>query len=238
MWPLGVSKKPDIATLLNLRFDGPDGSQVFTDSSTYNRVVTVSSGSPMLSTTNPLSGPSSLLLGTNGTITTPNFTTPASNYLRTIEFRIQTALADIANNESQGVFVKGFSSSFFQDYSHQCILTRNASGNGGTLYLYWYIPVVAQISSFLAIPIPDLSANNHIAFTQRNNGVYAAYLNGVLASTSGFTQSYQVNTYAIDIGVSVYNWATGMQTNKFKGRLDNFKLSNVDRYPTNFTPPT
>ncbi len=233
----GALKKPDIATLLNLRFEGIDGSQVFTDSSIYNRSVTVGSGTPALGTTNPLSGTSSLLLGTNGTITTPNFTTPTNNYLRTIEFRIQTALADIANNESQGVFAKGFSSSFFQYYSHQCILTRNASGNGGILYLYWYIPVVAQPSSFLAISIPDLSANNHIAFTQRGNGIYAAYLNGVLAGTTGFTQSYQANTYAIDIGVSVYHWDTATQTTKFKGRLDNFKLSNVDRYPMNFTPP-
>lgn len=239
MRTLGVLKKKiDLTTLLNLRFEGSEGSQIFTDSSTYNRSVTVSAGSPMLSTTNPLSGTSSLLLGTNGTITTPNFTTPTNNYLRTIEFRIQTALADIANNESQGVFAKGFSSGFFSDYSHQCILTRNASGNGGTLYLYWYIPVVAQISSFLAISIPDLSANNHIAFTQRGNGIYAAYLNGVLVGTSDFTQSYQVNAWAIDIGVSVYHWAVAAQTTKFKGRLDNFKLSNVDRYPTNFTPPT
>lgn len=236
--PLGVLKKTDLATLLNLRFEGSEGSQVFTDSSSYNRAVTVLSGTPIISTTSPLSGVSSLFLGTNGTISTPNFITPAGNtYIRTIEFRIQISLTDIANNESQGVFAKGFSSSFFADYSHQCILTRNASGNGGVLYLYWYIPVVAQVFCYLAIPIADISANNHIAFTQRTNGIYAAYLNGVLAAASGFVQSYQTNTYAINIGVSVYNWATASQTNKFKGRLDNFKLSNIDRYPNNFTPP-
>lgn len=104
----------DLATLLELRFEGTNGSQVFTDSSTFNRSVTVSSGSPALSTTNPLSGTSSLLLGVNGTITTPDFGTGAAKYIRTIEFRIQTDLVDIAFNESQGVFIKGFSNSFFK----------------------------------------------------------------------------------------------------------------------------
>lgn len=181
------------------------------------------------------------MLGTNGTITTPDFGTSITNYIRTIEFRIQTALADIAANESQGVFIKGFSSNLFQNYSHQCTLTRDASGTGGVLRLYLGISVVSAPSSVLTIPISDLSQNNHIAFTQRGNGgngVYAGYLNGTLITTSGFVQNYTTNTYAIDIGVSVYNWVTSTQTNKFKGRLDNFRISNVDRYPTAFTPPT
>jgi len=234
---LGVLKKRlDLATLLELRFEGSDGSQVFADSSSYNRSVTVSSGSPALSTTNPLAGTASLLLGTNGTITTPDFGVSVFNYIRTIEFRIQTALTDIAANESQGVFIKGFSSSFFQDYSHQCILTRNASGNGGVLKLYLKIPNSSTPASVLGVTIPDLSQNNHIAFTHRTNGTYAAYLNGTLANTL-FSANYTQNSLAIELGCSVYNWDTGLQTNKFKGRLDNFRLSNVDRYPNNFTPP-
>jgi hypothetical protein len=234
--PLGVLKKPDIATLLNLRFDGADGSQVFTDSSIYNRSVTVGSGTPALSTTNPLSGTSSLLLGTNGTITTPNFTTPVSNRLNTIEFRIQTALADIAFNEAQGVFVKGYSSSFGFDYSHQCILTRNASGTGGVLKMFYNSPSVATVSAFVAIAIADLSANNHIAFVRTTNGFFVGYLEGIQVG-SLLATDYTANTLAIEIGASLYNWDTASQTTRFKGRLDNFKLSNINRYPTNFTPP-
>ena len=232
----GALKKPDIATLLNLRFEGADGSQVFTDSSIYNRSVTVGSGSPMLSTTTPLSGTSSLLLGTNGTITTPNFTTPVSNRLNTIEFRIQTALTDIAFNEAQGVFVKGYSFGYVSDYSHQCILTRNASGTGGVLKMFYNSPTVATVSAFVSIAIADISANNHIAFTRRANGNFVGYLNGVQVS-SLFASDYTANTLAIEIGASLYNWGTATQTARFKGRLDNFKISNVDRYPTNFTPP-
>lgn len=237
MFPLGVlKKKTDLATLLDLRFEGADGSQVFTDSSSYNRAVTVGSGTPIISTTNPLSGSSSLLLGTDGTISIPHFTTPTNfAYFKTIEFRIQTALTDIANNEAQGVFTKGVDV-LYGSWSHDCILVRNATGNGGTLYLWLNIPVVATPFSYISVNIPDISANNHIAFTQRDNGIYAAYLNGVLASTSGFVQVYQATNMALRLGTFTYYWG-GSYTSKFKGRLDNFRISNIDRYPTNFTPP-
>lgn len=238
MFPLGVLKrKIDLATLLELRFEGSNGSQVFTDSSVYKRSVTVGSGTPTLTTTSPLSGTSSLLLGTNGTITTPDFTTPVQTNLSTIEFRIQIDLADIAFNESQGVFVKGYSSAFGFDYSHQCILTRNASGTGGALKMFYDISTVATISAYVHIAIADLSANNHIAFTRRANGAFIGYLNGVQVAFM-YATDYTANTLAIKIGASLYNWHTATQTTKFKGLLDNFKLSNVDRYPTNFTPPT
>ena len=238
MYPLGVlNRKIDLATLLELRFEGSNGSQVFTDSSVYKRSVTVGSGTPTLTTTSPLSGTSSLLLGTNGTITTPDFTTPVSTRLDTIEFRIQIALADIAFNEEQGVFVKGYSFGFAYDYSHQCILTRNASGTGGVLKMFYNISTIARPFAFVSIGIPDISANNHIAFTRRANGNFIGYLNGVQAAFL-FGDNYTANTLAIEIGASLYDWNTATQTTKFKGLLDNFKLSNVDRYPTNFTPPT
>lgn len=239
---LGVLKnKIDLATatLLELRFEGSEGSQVFTDSSSYNRSVTVNGGSPIISTTTPLSGNSSLLLGTNGTLTIPNFTTPAGNTnLRTIEFRIQIDLADIAFNESQGVFVKGVSSSFFWDYSHQCILTRNSSGTGGVLKMYYNISTMVPPVSFLIINIPNISANNHVAFTRRANGSFIAYLNGVQVDSLSATADYYASkAHALFIGVVAYDWATELDTVNFKGRLDNFKITNVDRYPTNFTPP-
>ena len=238
MYPLGVlNRKIDLATLLELRFEGSNGSQVFTDSSVYNRSVTVGSGTPTLTTTSPLSGTSSLLLGTNGTITTPDFTTPVNTNLSTIEFRIQIDLADIAFNESQGVFIKGYSFAFAHNYSHQCILTRNASGTGGAIKMFYDISTVATISAYVPIAIADLSANNHIAFTRRANGTFIGYLNGVQVAFL-FATDYTANTLAIEIGASLYNWHTATQTTKFKGLLDNFKLSNVDRYPTNFTPPT
>lgn len=241
MYPLGVlNRKIDLATLLELRFEGSNGSQVFTDSSVYNRSVTVGSGTPTLTTTSPLSGTSSLLLGTNGTITTPDFTTPVQTNgtrLNTIEFRIQIALADIAFNEAQGVFVKGYSSELAFDYSHQCILTRNASGTGGMLKMYNNSPTVATVSACVYIPIPDISANNHIAFVRTTNDFFMGYLNGIQVG-SLYATDYTANTLAIEIGASLYDWDTTTQTTKFKGLLDNFKLSNVNRYPTNFTPPT
>jgi hypothetical protein len=237
MRTLGVLGGKGLATLLNLKFEGADGSNVIEDSSLYNRTATAF-GTAVLSSTNPLSGGSSLLLGTSGYVTVPNFTTPlGATFLRTIEFRMQIDLANIANNESQGVFVKGYSHGFGQNYSHQAILTRNNSGNGGVLKVWFNDGVLGLATTKLDIPIPDISQNNHIAIVRRPSGnQYIGYLNGVnvdiLLSGEQIT-----NTLGIEIAPTLYNWDTATQTGRFKGRLDNFKLSNVDRYPNNFTPP-
>ena len=235
---LGVLGGKDLATLLNLKFEGADGSNVITDSSQYNRTATAF-GTAVLSSTNPLSGGSSLFLGTSGYVAVPNFTTPlGGTTLRTIEFRMQIDLANIANNESQGVFVKGYSYNFGYDYSHQAILTRNNSGNGGVLKVWFNISVIATALAYITIPIPDISQNNHIAIVIRAvNGLYVGYLNGVAVGSSSFSQEYVANALDFEIAPTLYNWDTSTQTGRFKGRLDNFKLSNVDRYPDNFTPP-
>ena len=235
MFPLGVlNRKIYWATLLELRFEGSNGSQVFKDSSKYNRTVNVITGTPIISTTNPLSGSSSLLLGTNGTISIPNFTTPVNTELRTIEFRIQIDLDDIAFNESQCVFIKGYASEYGSTYSYYCFLSRNASGTGGKLYTSVYALDVG--TNLLHISIADLSANNHVAITRRSNG-YFAYLNGVVVDSFASTSSYANNTYDLYIGETIADPVTSIMTNKFKGRLDNFKLYNINRYPNDFTPP-
>lgn len=48
MWPLGIlrRKADPTLTLALLHFDGADGSNVFTDSSIYNKTITVHSGTP------------------------------------------------------------------------------------------------------------------------------------------------------------------------------------------------
>lgn len=236
MYPLGVlNRKIDLATLLELRFEGSNGSQVFKDSSRYNRTVNVITGTPIISTTNPLSGSSSLLLGTNGQISIPNFTTPVDTKIRTIEFRIQIDLDDIAFNESQGVFIKGYSIvEYGSKYSYYCVLSRNASGTGGKLYTQVYTLDVG--GKLLSINIADLSANNHVAITRRSNG-YFAYLNGVVVDSFASRDSPTPNTYDLYIGETISDPVTSILTNKFKGRLDNFKLYNINRYANDFTPP-
>jgi len=237
---LGVLGKKDSATLLNLRFEGADGSNVITDSSPYNRTATAF-GTAALSSTNPLSGGSSLFLGTSGYVTVPNFTTPlGSTILRTIEFRMQIDLANIANNESQGVFVKGYNNNFGLSYnfSYQAILTRNSTGNGGFLTVLFYHPSAVVGSEYITIPIPNISQNNHIAVVRHlSSEQYVGYLNGVMAGAPLSSQEYVVNNLDFEIAPNLYDWSAGLQTGRFKGRLDNFKLSNVDRYPSNFTPP-
>lgn len=236
---LGVLKKKlDLATLLELRFEGSNGSQVFTDSSPYNRSFTVSAGSPALTTTNPLSGTSSLLLTTNtsvGKITTNDTSNPANRALRSIEFRVQIDLDKIANNESQLIFKQGITGT---QGSVICYIQRSQTGNGGSVVLVWYNPIFSQIYTQLGTALSDLSQNNHVCFDFRNNGILFAYSNGIEVSSS----SYQYNaafTGSLNLGGGFFDPNNPFLPLllQFRGKLDNFKFSNVSRYPTNFTPP-
>ena len=240
MFPLGVLKKKiDLATLIDLRFEGSEGSQVFTDSSPYHRSVTVSSGSPTLSTTNPLSGTSSLLLTTDtsqGKITTNDTLNPANSALRSIEFRVQIDLDKIANNEPQLIFTQGITGTVG---SVICYIQRSATGNGGSVVLVWYNPIFSRAYTQLGTALSDLSQNNHVCFDLRDNGILFAFSNGMESSTS----NYQYNgmfTNSLNLGGTFFdlvNYPFTPLLFQFRGKLDNFKFSNVDRYPTNFTPP-
>ncbi|WP_297923578.1 hypothetical protein [uncultured Agitococcus sp.] len=240
MFPLGVLKKKiDLATLINLRFEGSEGSQVFTDSSPYHRSVTVSSGSPALTTTNPLSGTSSLLLTTDTSqakITTNDTLNPANRALKSIEFRVQIDLDKIANNESQLIFTQGITGTVGSVF---CYIGRSATGNGGSVVLVWYNLIFNQIYTQLGTALSDLSQNNHVCFDLRNNGVLFGFSNGMESSTSNyqyngaFTNSLNLGGTFLDIG----NYPFTPLLNQFRGKLDNFKFSNVGRYLTNFTPP-
>jgi hypothetical protein len=240
MFPLGVLKKKiDLATLINLRFEGSEGSQVFTDSSPYHRSVTVSSGSPALTTTNPLSGTSSLLLTTNtgqGKITTNDTLNPANQALRSIEFRVQIDLDKIANYESQLIFTQGITGTVG---SVICYIKRNATGNGGSVVLVWYDNIFNSADTQLDTALSDLSQNNHVCFDLRGNGVLFSFSNGMESSTS----SYQYNgtfTNSLNLGgafLDLDNYPFTPLLYQFRGKLDNFKFSSVSRYSTNFTPP-
>jgi len=240
MFPLGVLKQRiDLATLINLRFEGSEGSQVFIDSSAFKRSVTVSSGSPALTTTNPLSGTSSLLLTTNtgqGKITTNDTLNPADRTLRSIEFRVQIDLDKIASDESQLLFIQGNTGT---QGSVICYIQRSATGNGGSVVLVWYNPIFNSAYTQLATALSDLSQNNHVCFDLRDNGVLFSFSNGVQTSTS----TYQYNgvfTNSLNLGGTFLNLVDYPFTPllyQFRGKLDNFKFSNVSRYSTNFTPP-
>ncbi len=241
MFPLGVLKKKlDLATLLELRFEGSNGSQVFTDSSPYHRSVTVSYGSPALTTTNPLSGVSSLLLTTDtsqGKITTnATLNPPVNNALRSIEFRVQIDLDKIASNESQFLFIQGNTGT---QGSVICYIQRSATGNGGSVTLVWYNPILNQSYTQLGTAISDLSQNNHVCFDLRNNSILFGFSNGVYTSDS-FYQYNGMFTNSLNIGgtfFDTYNYPFVPLLYQFRGKLDNFKFSNVSRYSTNFTPP-
>ena len=240
MFPLGVlNKKLDLATLLELRFEGSNGSQVFTDSSPYHRSVTVSSGSPALTTTNPLSGTSSLLLTTNtgqGEITTNDTLNPANRVLRSIEFRVQIDLDKIANKEPQLIFTQGITGTVG---SLICYIVRSATGNGGSVVLVWYNPIFSSVYTQLGTALSDLSQNNHVCFDLGDSGVLFGFSNGMESSTSiyqynaEFTNSLKLGGTFLDLN----NYPFTPFLFQFRGKLDNFKFSNVSRYSTNFTPP-
>ena len=222
-------------TQLNYKFNGLQGSQVFSDNSIYQRNASVYQGSPILSTSQSVSGGSSLRTD-SGSIQIPHFNGMMEGEF-TLQFWIKPNLSLLANNAAQCVFVKGFISSFFSIYSHYCEIQRAATGNQGILRFHMYAPVLNISNSTIAININDLNVWNHIAIIYQANGMLRIALNGVFIQSLFFAQSIQTNTSNLFLGDTAYSFFQGGNVQSFKGFIDSFKLDNKDLYKGQpFTP--
>ena len=226
MWPLGVLKKPDLLTVMNLRFNGADGSTVFTDSSLYNHTFSTFSGSPVISTAESISGGSSLYLPTNSSISTPDnadYEIGSSTY--TIEFYIKPDLTLFANNAYQGVFAKGLTTFFNSNYSYYGYIKRDPSGNTGYFRFHYLIVSVGQAQTNVQVDL-DFSVWNKIGIQRVAADRVKIYVNDVLAVTGGtHLQSYYNTDQPLYIGREVIH--TGDFTTlaaKYTGYLDSFRI--------------
>jgi hypothetical protein len=211
-------------TLALLHFDGADGSTTFTDSSPYNRTVTVFGGA-VNSTSQPVFGTSSLYLpNSTSYITLP---VAAANFNGS-DFCIE-------------MFVKPTSKSLFGNLmGHNLAVTgfvgfnlQWASGSNKVRLLSGYVGSgVWNIDSQSTIDVP-LSVNTHLALV-RTGQVLRLYIGGQVAIEvdSPLTLWAESASGAFAVGAGAGNNRFGV------GYIDEFRIRKEAVYTGNFTPPT
>lgn len=80
----------------------------------------------------------------------------------------------------------------------------------------------------------EANKSYHLA-TVKEGTTLKTYINGVLSSTASFSGSLKTYTYPFKIGY--WRATSNTTTYRFKGKLNNIRISNVVRYTGDFTPP-
>ncbi|MDM9626294.1 LamG domain-containing protein [Rhizobium sp. S152] len=207
----------DANTLLLMHFDGANGSQVFTDSSLYNRSIVVGGGDPKMSNAESVFGGSSGWFdGTGDGLSmgwTSDFAFGAGDF--TIDFRLKV----VAHTRQ-----------------YASVMDMTWAGTGSMLLqiqngkLAFYI----QNNGIDVTETTPLVLNTwyHYAIV-RQNGVLTMYKDGVLQQSVANVENVTLTAgNSLSIG-----WAGGTES-VLNGYIDEFRISNVARWSSAFTPPT
>lgn len=130
-------------------------------------------------------------------------------------------------------------------YSESMLFGSSKAGDGvnqcGSLFLYNYRSLGITFHQknandcFLATnTYPDLNKWSHIAVTCQN-GYIRIFINGVLKA-SGDLESNSLPGYGLRLGGQ--NRRTGDLLYSIDARIDEFRVSDIARWTSNFTPPT
>lgn len=207
----------DSNTKLLLHFDGSDNSTSFVDSSASAHTI-VANGTSKLRTVTKKFGTSSL--NTSGAITSYASTVDSADYhFGTGDFTIDFWVNFATIPSFSKIFELG-----------------NYTGNG---IGFQYVQGTRKISTF----INNTEVTNttytfvagvfyHIAIV-RSSGVLHLFVNGVEVHTVANTQNFTTTTGGLRIGA----W-TNNTNGALNGFVDEFRISNVARWTSNFTPPT
>lgn len=209
--PKNAAKDPFFSSVsMLLHGNGVDGSQVFTDSSSFARTISVS-GNAKISTTQSKFGGASMFF--DGTGDYAQFATNPSNAAYTVE-----CWCYVSNIQGYVWFLS----------QHM----RISPGSGG--WTIQYTPDTPIITSKAV----SLNTWTHLAFScSSSTGPARFFVDGVLATTlteASFTTPTGIMGLAI--ASSLDRDTTGP---KFNGYIDDFRYTvGVARYTANFTPPT
>ena len=207
----------DSNTLLMLHMNGTDGSTVFTDSSPYARPITVGGNAQIDTAQSVFGGASGLFDGTGDYLTvadSADFAFGTGNF--TMDWWVRFNVVGTA------VF-------YGQDSGADVIYVQyQSSPSAMNLQIY----ASAALKVALTAPwTPVAGVNYHVALV-RNGSVFTFYVNGT--SIGSVTDSDAVPNIAAPVYI-------GMQVTTSKplnGWMDEYRISNVARWTTSFTPPT
>ena len=226
--PLGVGQNtfnPSL-TLALLHFDGANGSTTFTDSSAYNKTISINSGTPTNSSDNAEIG-----FGNRGkffgggsisVLPTSNDFDLAFSDTFTLEARFEvTSLGGY-----QGIIcdaASGGAANFF------LILDADDSNKLTLLFKTTTSTYVVRHDT-----LPTINTKNHVAVV-RNNGFLDLYFNGVRATTRAVVGNEPYSSYTSHLTIGVLGDASLYPLN---GYVDELRIRKEAVYTSNFTPPT
>lgn len=128
--------------------------------------------------------------------------------------------------------------------SESALFGSSKAGDGdntcGTLFLYTYNSIgiafhTGNLGNIISTGrFPEVGKWSHIAVVC-NNGSITIFLNGV-AIGSGNMSSYSLPSYDLRLGGA--NRRTGDPLYSIKAKIDEFRVSDIARWTSNFTPPT
>jgi hypothetical protein len=210
----------DANTVTLLHFDGTNGSTTFTDSENTPKTFTANGGA-VLSTSSPVFGTASgsFISATSSYITTPDsadFHFGSGNW--TVDFWARRTATNTVGRIC-GIGDNGLNHwSFIIGYegNDNNLITR-VENSGGTQ------------TSTIATGATD--TNWHHYALVNNGGTVTTYLDGTSLGTQTLTGNLRNPGTALTIGREG-DYASGY----FNGKVDEFRISNVARWTTNFTP--
>ncbi len=208
------SKTRDVNTTLLLHGDGVNGANNFTDSSSYNRVVSVG-GNTKYDTSQSVIGTSSIYFGGSGdSLTTVPLGLASANF--TVECYVKTKNAAATQIIATTYHLPIQVGTFILYISGNKFIVTIDPGYGGT-------------------SITTLASNTwyHIAMTYVSNGTAKMYVNGKLELTLSASIYAQSNPFYIGGSPGDNNIGGWL----FNGWIDEFRVSNIIRYTSNFIPP-
>jgi hypothetical protein len=207
-----------------MHFDATDG--YYSDSSPYHRGTATNGGGA--GATGAQSKFGGVSMSFNGTATgylsypdSPDWFFGSNDF--TIDFWIYPTAVPAS---SAGLFVQMAGNT---DYNNRFAVRLN-NANPPLVRVEYVLGGASQIANFTTLPL-TMNAWNHVAVVRSGNTL-SVYINGVFDASVAFSGSFQ------DMSGSIYIGAYSDGQSPFSGYLDEYRVSNVARWTSSFTPPT